>query len=211
MSGSISGGHSPFDSVQPHDHVAFLCGRPEHWCNLASTFFREGLENNQRCLYLNGLYRPQQVYSLLVHESLPVGEARLGGRLAVKAATECFLTHGCLDIKSALSSLASEVDAALASGCSGLRLLVDMNWTTYFSGGLPELLACEGMLNELFMPFQPCLAVCHYERVLFPPKVLRLISAHHGSTLDGDRLLSLPAHAAQSYQPPRDRARMGAA
>lgn len=197
--GSAHKSYAP--QLKPHDHVAFLCGRPDHWRDLVAFFMREGLDDNQRCLYLHGLYQPPQVYALLVHEGLPVGDARLDGRLAMEPATEYFLTDGCLDAKATLAKLSAEVVKTIAAGCSGLRLLVDMNWATYLSGGMAGLLECERLLNDLFLPLHPCLAVCHYERVLFSPQALKRVSDNHGAMIEGGQLRSPVAAAGRAASP----------
>lgn len=177
--------HSSPSHLKRHDHIAFLCGCPDHWRRMVTRFTREGLANKERILYLHGLYLPQQIRALMSSSGVPSDRGERQRLVAMEPVTEFLLRDGFLDQEAALRRLNLEVEEAQSAGLDGLRLWVDMNWVSYRAGGMAAMLECERLLNQRFLREHSCLVVCHYERVLFSPDTIKLIKHNHALVMDG--------------------------
>ena len=159
---------------------------PEYWLQVTGSVVREGLEKGERMLFLTGLYPVSRIMGLLESNGYPRPVSSDHGQVMHEQATRFLLQDGWLDPQAVMSNLAQATAKACQQGYAGLRVIADMNWASYLRGTLHHLIEYERQMHERFMNSCPCLVVCHYERMLFPPHILELLQdLHHVSFGDG--------------------------
>lgn len=170
------------------DHAILICGQPMQWQRLAIPFLREGLSAGERVVCLSGLYSEEQIQTALRLEQLACLLPAAWERLSIWPVDQLLLPYGIFDPETACARLLEVVAGGQRVGLGRVRLLLDMNWGSYLSLGASQLLECERMLDEVFLPRCPCKILCHYEKVLFAPHILEVLASHHRVVL-GEALM----------------------
>lgn len=173
-----SGVHPPLD-----DHAILICGQPMQWQRLAIPFLRAGLCAGERVVCLSGLYSETQILAALRLEHLTCLQPDAWERLSIWPVDQLLLPQGVFDPEAACARLLEVVAGGRRADQGHTRLLLDMNWGSYLSLGASQLLECERMLDEVFLPRFPCRVLCHYEKVLFAPHILEALAARHRRVL----------------------------
>ena len=165
------------------DHAILICGQPMQWQRLAIPFLREGICTGERVICLSGLYSEAQIQAALRMERLTCLLPSGWERLRIWPVDQLLLPHGVFDPEAPCASLLEVVSGGQRVGQGRVRLLLDMNWGSYLSLGASQLLECERMLDEVFLPRCPCKILCHYEKVLFAPHILEVLANRHRTVL----------------------------
>ena len=166
-----------------HDHAILVCGQPLLWQQVAIPFLREGLCAGERVVCLSGLYSESQILAALRLEHLACLQPAAWERLSIWPVNQLLLPQGVFEPEAACARLLEVVAGGRRNGQDRTRLLLDMNWGSYLSLGASQLLECERMLEEAFLPRLPCRILCHYEKVLFAPHVLEVLAGRHRRVL----------------------------
>lgn len=174
---------SPAVSFALPSHRMLICDQPRQWSRYSAPFIREGLRAGERVVCLHGLYSEDQFDFVLRWGQAGGRSAAERKQLSIWPVESFLLPQGVFEPDAAKARLKEVIDQARREKWTGVRFFLDMNWGSYLSQGESQLLECERMLHQDFLPRYPCQVLCHYERVLFAPEVLETLAGWHQAVL----------------------------
>ncbi len=157
--------------LAPGDHICCLYETEDQYRAAIAPFLRQGLERNEKVLYITDARPRDTILDYLRDDGLDVEPYLDSGQLSILTSDETCLRGGAFDPQAMLVLLQVDTEQALADGYSALRVTTEMAWALWGSSGSERLLEYEARLNEFFLDSQ-CLALCQYDRRLFGPVVL---------------------------------------
>jgi len=134
-------------------------------------FLRLGLQNNHKVLYIVDTHTAETVLSYLRDEGLEPDHYLERGQLELLTRHETYTPGGSFDPDAMIDLLKSETEKAIEAGFSALRVTGEMTWALSKLPGTERLIEYENKLNR-FMPTQPCIAICQYDKRQFEPQLL---------------------------------------
>ncbi len=182
--------------MQRSDHLClFYQDPPQPWLFLAS-FFRDGIERNEQCLYVAEELAPEAIVAALEAHGLPAATPRHQSQLIVRRADASGLVTRPFSAAEAVATWRAAAETALASGFRGLRLVVDMSWVLRNPSSLAPLAEYEACADRFFASAN-VKVVCQYNQRRFPEEILLdALRTHPVAVLDGE------AHDNTFYVPP---------
>lgn len=175
----------------PGDHLCCIYdSEPEHRA-LVTAWLRQGLERNERVLYIAHSHNASTIIGYLQASGLTVEPYLERGQLQIITAEEAYLRSGTFDPDTMISLLRSETERSAASGYAALRATGEMTWSLHGRPGSERLIEYESKLNTFF-PGSHCLALCQYDRRRFDPAVLLHVVATHPIIVVGERIYENP-------------------
>jgi PAS domain S-box-containing protein len=166
-------GHSllGIKGLEPGDHLCFIYETEEEHRAVLTSFLRQGLERDERVLYVADAHTLETITAYLRGAGLDVESHLNRGQLVVLTANDSYLRRGTFDPDAMIALMRSETKRALSDGYSALRVTGEMTWALHGLSGSDRLIEYEAKLNSFF-PGSRCLTVCQYDRRRFEPKVL---------------------------------------
>ena len=140
-------------------------------------YIRDGLAQNQRCLYIADDTPVGLILSKLEELGVDVESARKRGALDVLTKHETYLHHGVFEPEKMIGDLELDIQASLAKGFSGLRGSGDMGWALDKASTLARMIEYQTKLYERFPP--NFVAVCQYDLTRFPDYVVKQMETVH--------------------------------
>jgi PAS domain S-box-containing protein len=168
-----------------HDHACMFHGSEPERLDIASAFLRLGLARGERCVYAADENRAGRIMPHLRAAGIDVGQGLASGSLEI-ATDAGILPFGPLEGES-FAALEARIDAALASGYKGLRLVAEPTWAVARSPKLEALDGLEERLRQLFRE-RPLIALWQYDRAKSSPGLLRRLLRMHPFVLVGDEV-----------------------
>lgn len=178
---------APWSAPVGHgDHACGLFDSADDLAAATVAFVREGLAAGDQvwCLPEPGAQRA--VLRLLTRDGLSADESVERGQLAVRASDEVYLSGAAFDADRIVGEFAALVDAALADGYGGLRVVADMGWITRAGVPTEQVLDYEESLVELFAA-RPVAGMCQYDRRAFCAGRLERLAAVHPLVISSER------------------------
>ncbi len=161
--------------LEPGDHMCCLYETEEEHRRLLTPYLQQGLDNDQKVIYITDARTGQQVLDYLGGE---VEELTGSGRLQLAAASDSYLRDGVFDPDRMIELLDREASRALKDGYTALRVTGEMSWALRGDPGSERLIEYETKLND-FLPGKPITALCQYDRRRFGADVLRDVLRTH--------------------------------
>jgi hypothetical protein len=174
-------------SLRLGDHVAWCGSGPEDMHALALELFAEGVARHERMFYVAG----DSDFAAL--SALPGLEQLLAdGALHFIRVDDIYLSGGDFDVDAQLAAFTDLVDAALADGYHGIRVLAD---NTSLLGESDEdflrWLQWEHVTDR-FQSLRPVLGVCFFDASRIPADRLAALAGSHPVTT--------PTHSAPPFR-----------
>ncbi|WP_049923054.1 MEDS domain-containing protein [Halopiger djelfimassiliensis] len=165
------GGH------ESNDHLAAIYEGQDEQFATAIPFMRQGLERNERCLYIADENEIDEVLAAMRDAGVDVDSALESGTLTMHTAQDTYLRNGAFESDDMIEFISDAIDEAVAAS-DGLRITGEMTWILGDDPPLAELVEYEAKLNRL-LPEENCIALCQYNRERFPAEVIRDIIRTH--------------------------------
>lgn len=150
-------------------HACAFGATPDEQFGLAAPFLKAGLARGEKACYLAHESDPKEVAKQLSARGLPVRAARRAG-VEIATCEQAGLAKLPFSPKGTIARWEKAVDAAIAEGHAGLRVVVEMTWAV--DGGLDRLAEYEAR-SALLFDTRPISALCLYNRLRFSQTVLR--------------------------------------
>ncbi len=182
--------------MQRGDHLCLFYQTPPQLWPFVASFFRDGLEGNEQCLYVAEEHAPEAVVAALEAHGLAAATLRQQSQLIVRRADEGGLVTRPFSADEAVATWRAAAETALAGGFRGLRLVVDMSWVLHNPSSLAQLAEYEARADRFFASAD-VKVVCQYNQRRFPEEILLdALRTHPAAVLDGD------VHDNTFYVPP---------
>lgn len=171
------------------DHVCMIYESREEQIAGAVPFIRDGLERNERCVYIADDSTIQDARAALTAVGIDVEKETARGALSLMTKRDSYLRSGDFDPVGMVSFLEQTVERALADGFAGFRVTGEMTWALGCEHGCERLIEYEARLNNFF-PRSRALAICQYNRKRFSPHVIYNILRTHPRAVIGRNVCS---------------------
>jgi len=158
------------DHGHANDHFALIYEDRDEQFAAAIPFIRQGLDQNEQCLYIADENSREEVLAAMRDRGLDVDAALESGALTVVTKRDTYLRNGAFEPDDMIAFLDDAIDDA-AAAYDGLRVAGEMTWVFGDDPDLASLVEYEGKLNRL-LPEENSIALCQYNRERFPADVL---------------------------------------
>ena len=177
---------------QQGDHVCTLFSSPEEQLAAAIDYIRQGLERNERCLYVCGEQTCGEFRQALAAAGIDAAHEESRGALILLTKETGHLAGGSFKASRMISMLRKAVEDALSDGFEGLCAAGDMTWLLDDAPGSEELAEYEAQLNHFYATHR-ALGLCQYNRRSLPAEMLdHGIATHPTIRVAGSMLLANP-------------------
>ncbi len=165
-------GHSAksSDKINIGDHACSIYRNKEEQFRPVVNFFKDGLENNQRCVYVFNDSTRDEVISELWKGGIDTEKFLKSGQLSVIGKNDAYLRMGSFDPDEMISYLKEVEKKSMEDGYEGMRLTGEMTWALEKPGDLEKLIKYEIKLNNFF-PNSRSAAICQYDENRFSQDV----------------------------------------
>jgi DNA-binding CsgD family transcriptional regulator len=160
------------------DHACCLYETEEEHRSVLTSFLRQGLERNEKVLYIVDTHTAEAVLDYLRDDGLDVEPYLARGQLSILGRDETYMRGGLFDPDEMMALLRAETEQALVEGYQALRITGEMSWALLGLPGSERLIEYETRVNEVFRGGS-CLAICQYDRRAFSPALLLDVLCTH--------------------------------
>jgi PAS domain S-box-containing protein len=166
------------EELGPHDHLCSIYeNQPEHFA-VAMPFIRIGLDRGEKCLYIADDGTEDVVRDAMAAEGIDVERSVAMGALAVAGKEDAYLREGVFNPEWMFTFWKEATAKALDEGFSALRATGETEWVLRGAPGMQRWMEHESRLTRVLADNR-CLALCQYNRNLFPPElILDVIRTH---------------------------------
>jgi PAS domain S-box-containing protein len=164
--------------MKPGDHSCFIYDNDEEHRKIITPFLRNGLEQNEKVVYIVDARDPKAIFNYLKTDGVDVEHYQKKGQFSILTSTDTYLKGGVFDPDWMMSILSSETQKALDEGYTALRMTCEMSWALRDLPGSRRLIEYENNLNTFF-PGCRCLTICQYDRQQFDAGILLNILLTH--------------------------------
>jgi PAS domain S-box-containing protein len=169
------------------DHFCFLYETDEEHQALLTPFLRQGLERDEKVLYILDAHTAEAILGYLRDDGLEVESYLTSGQLRILTPDETYLQGGIFDPYRMIALLQTEMEHALAEGYRALRTAGEMSWVLRGLPGSERLIELESKLN-MFYPGSKCLGICQYDRRRSDSAVLLDVLVTHPNVIVGTEI-----------------------
>ena len=162
----------------PGNHVCSLFETDEEHRALMTSFIRQGLERNEKVIYIVDTRSANKVINYLRDDGGETEAYLESGQLIILEVGQTYMREGIFDPEGMIALLRDHTEQALKEGYSALRVTGEMSWALRDLSSPERLIEYEAKLNEFF-PGSNCLAICQYDRRKFPAGLLLDILTTH--------------------------------
>ncbi|MBH1933949.1 MEDS domain-containing protein [Streptomyces sp. AV19] len=189
----------PAGDLRPGDHVCLLYASDEERTAVLRDLVRDGLDAQDKILYLAGPREPRDAAALLDQAGRPEG------RVDVVPLREFLTGEGELEPDALLGHLRRAAARSRAEGFRALRVAGDLSAALRDEGrdecDVRRLLRYEALLGEEFGSGQ-ALAVCQYDARRCDPAALDAVESVHARGVEADPLVrTAELLVARTYRP----------
>jgi signal transduction histidine kinase len=165
-----------------HQHLCLIYATQEEQFSATIPFLKIGLERGEKCLYVADANTTAALMNAMRADGIDVDAASRQGSFTI---TNGYPLPGNFVPDRMVNFLAESVQAAGAAGYSALRVIGEMTWVTGIERRPERLIEFEAKVNHLFRDGD-LLAICQYDRRVFPPAVLlEILRTHPTVVYDG--------------------------
>lgn len=174
--------------LKPEDHICFFYRSEEEHRDVLSIYLREGLERNEKIVYILDYHDPDTICRYLSESGLQVEHYMDNGQLLFLFADEYYLRPGYFNPASTISLIRAEGQRAAQQGFPGVRIASEMTWVLTGRTGSERLVEYESKLNG-YLPGSRVQLLCQYDVRRFEMLQLQEILSTHPYSIVGGRLM----------------------
>ncbi|TMB62051.1 MAG: PAS domain-containing protein, partial [Deltaproteobacteria bacterium] len=166
------------EQLGPHDHLSSIYESQQEHFAVAISFIRIGLDRGEKCVYIAGDGTLRDVREALQAEGIDVDRAVASNSLVSTTKEQAYLKRGSFDLDWRFSFWTEATELAMSEGFSALRAIDETEWVLRGTFGLERWMEYESRLTHSLSQSN-CVALCPYNRRLFPPElILEVIRTH---------------------------------
>lgn len=170
--------------LKPGDHLCCIYETEEEHRALLTPYLRQGLERNEKVVYIVDARTAETVLGYLREDGLDPQPYLDRGQLVILTVSDAYMRDGAFIPDRMISFLRQETDRTVGEGYGALRVTGEMSWALRRLPGANHLIEYESKLNT-FLPGSRCLALCQYDKRRFPPETLLQVLATHPAAVIG--------------------------
>jgi signal transduction histidine kinase len=175
------------EDLKPGDHLCCIYQAEEEHRALLSPFLRQGLDQNEKVIYVADSHAAETILEYLREDGVDVESCFARGQLSVLTREEAYMREGIFDPDRMIALLQKETQRAIDEGYAALRVTGEMTWALHGLPGSDRLVEYEAKLNEFF-PGSRCLAICQYDGQRFGADVLLGVLRAHPIAVIGTEI-----------------------
>ena len=166
------------EQLGPHDHFCSIYESPQEHYAVAIPFIRIGLDRGEKCIYIADDGRVDDVRQAMQSEGIDVERAIASKALVLTTKEQAYLEHGSFHPDWMFTFCQEATQLAMSAGFSALRAVDEREWVLRSTLGLERWIEYESKLTHSLSQCN-CVALCQYNRRLFPPElILDVIRTH---------------------------------
>ena len=166
------------EQLGPHDHLCSIYESQQEHFAVAISFIRIGLDRGEKCVYIADDGTLGDVREALQAEGIDVDRAVASNSLVSTTNEQAYLKRGSFDFDWMFSFWKEATELAMSEGFSALRAIDETEWVLRGTLGLERWMEYESRLTHSLSQSN-CVALCQYNRRLFPPElILDVIRTH---------------------------------
>lgn len=169
------------DAVSHGQHACGIVGSGTERLRMVSGFVHSGLMAGDRVWCFPNGCRPE-VLEWLHRDNTAGDDAVASGQLTVMPTDESMLSVLDSDPGGVIDGLRRAVDAAIAEGWNGFRLVGDLGWATRGPSCAQHLLDFEARVGEV-LDGSPAAALCQYDRYRFDADTMVALTGAHAAVV----------------------------
>jgi PAS domain S-box-containing protein len=170
------------EQLTPPEHLCSIYESREEHYTAAIPFIRIGLERGEKCIYVADDGTEPVVREAMSAHGIDVERAIAIGSLVLETKETAYLRPGSFDPKWMFRFWAEATAAAVSQGFSALRVTGETEWVSRGAAGLERWMEYETRLPDALADLK-CLALCQYNRRIFPPELLLEIIRTHPTVI----------------------------
>ncbi len=159
------------EQLAPKGHLCSIYESPEEHLAVAIPFIRIGLDRGEKCIYIADDGTETIVREAMSAEGIDVERAIATDRLVLETKEAAYLKEGTFDPQWMFTFWAEATADAMRQGFSAVRATGETEWVLHGAPGLERWIEYESRLTHT-LAHHNCLALCQYNRRLFPPEVI---------------------------------------
>lgn len=150
-------------------------------------FLQVGLEAGERCVYVVGDHDAETIRSRLYQAGIDLDGEVERGRMTLVSRWDVSFPDGQFDPHLLIAVVRQTIEASLAAGFTGVRLVAEMTWALDLGVEPLDLVHFEAIGNGLY-PNEPLVAICLYNRRRHPDRILHGALRTHPIVVVGDQV-----------------------
>jgi len=170
------------EQLEAPDHLCSIYDSLEEHLAVAIPFIRIGLERGEKCVYIADDGTEAAVREAMYAEGIDVERAIAIDSLVLDKKEAAYLQHGSFDPQWMFTFWADATADAMRQGFSALRATGETEWVARGAPGLERWIEYESRFTHTLAQHR-CLALCQYDRRLFPPEVILDVLRSHPTVI----------------------------
>ena len=194
---------------KPGDHICLIYKNSDEQFSVLASFFKEGFENSQKCIYVVDENDKQEAVSELIKRGIDIKKMTEAGQFEILTTGETYLKDGYFNPDKMILLLKEAEKKTLEQGYSGLRVTGEPKWALGDAAVSEKLIEYESKVNGIF-PHSKIIGLCQYNEICCKHSILVEAIHTHPSVMFDENLYENPnyfstdAHIGgkHSYLPP---------
>ena len=190
--------------LSEHSHAGHIYAERDQQLQVAVSFFRAGLSQRLRCVYLHDELDDRHARQDLARAGLDVDRAIQSEALEVADRHILPARPGEFDVEGLFNFARDRIHKAEAAGYAGVRGVGDMGWALAPDPGLAQLTLYESKCTGFFTA-HPAAGICQYDRNRFDSEALFDVVCEHPLLIIGDTVCKNPYYVPEATFADRER------
>ena len=166
------------EQLGPHDHLCSIYENQQEHLAVAISFIQVGLSRGEKCVCIADDEKLRDIREALQAQGMDVDCAVASKSLVWATKEQAYLKRGSLELDWIVSFWEEATELAISEGFSALRAIDEREWVLEGALGFEHWMKYESRLTHSLSQSK-CLALCQYNRRLFPPElILEVIRTH---------------------------------
>jgi hypothetical protein len=166
------------EDVEQGDHLCSIYKNINEQFALLVPYFKQGLENNEKCIYVVDENTDLNVQSEFKKRGLNLDKAIKAGQFVLLTKRETYLRDGYFDPMKMIKLLKETEEQSLNEGYAGMRITGEMTWILGKIKDVAKLILYEAWLNNYFSGSHSS-SICQYNENKFTTKILTGVMHTH--------------------------------
>ena len=159
--------------IDSGDHAVLFYEKNEEILNSVHAFIKNSLENNERCIYIDGLENQNKILAELRNSFGNIDYFFESGQLQFYNVKEVYGDPENFIADDMISLLEDKAKSAVNEGYNGLSITGELKGIIDFTGGKEEIIKYEWKLHEQIFEKHPVSALCRYNIDLFDKEIIK--------------------------------------
>jgi hypothetical protein len=153
------------------DHICSIYQNKEQQFPQVIAFFKNGLENNHKCIYIADENTTEEVMAEFKKAGIKIEKYINSGQFSILTKNETYTRNGSFEPEKMIAFLKESEANTLKEGYSGFRVSGEMTWMLKNISDSKKLIEYESKLND-FLPNSKSAAICQYNENKFDQNIL---------------------------------------